>query len=153
VRTRSIVTVATVVVGALAMGVAPAGAAKKQRIACTIYLTEQPGGSVLVGADKGPLACSSPFGDGSQTDTFKMQFNKGSQTNGTGVVKFKETFKGGTVSGTWKLTFNVSGIPSLAFAVKFTGGTGVFKGITGSGKGSGHLSSMTTGTFTYVATV
>jgi 6-phosphogluconolactonase len=135
------------------MGIAPLSAAAKTKqttIACTLYLTEVHG-NVLKGADKGPMTCTSPFGDGTQTDTFTMKFNK-AKTGGTGLVKFKEKFKGGTVSGTWKLTFKISGpAVSLAFRVRFSGGTGKYKGIVGAGKGGGGLSSQKTGTFTYVA--
>ena len=116
------------------MGIAPLTAAAKTKqtnIACTAYLTEVHG-NVLKGADKGPISCASPLGDGTQSDTFTMKFNK-KKTGGTGLVKFKDTFKGGTVSGTWKLTFKIPAAapPSLAFHATYTGGTGKFKGITG----------------------
>ena len=150
-RARSIAVVATVAVAGVSVGIVPASAAaktKKTAIACTVYLTEQ-SGNVLKGADKGPMSCSSPLGDGTQSDTFSMKFNK-TKTGGTGLVKFNDQFKGGTVSGTWKLTFKISG-PAvfIAYHVTYTGGTGKFKGITGTGKGIGALSSMTTGTFQY----
>jgi 6-phosphogluconolactonase (cycloisomerase 2 family) len=120
--------------------------AKKTTIACTAYLTEVHG-NVLKGADKGPISCASPLGDGTQSDTFKMKFNK-AKTGGTGLVTFKDKFKGGTVSGTWKLTFKISGpAVTIAFHAKYTGGTGKFKGITGAGQGGGGLSSEKTGSF------
>lgn len=150
-RARSIAVIATAAVAGICTGALPASAAtpKQAVVACTIYLTEQPGGTVLKGADKGPMSCSSPLGDGTQSDTFVMKFNK-AKTGGTGLVKFKDKFKNGTVSGTWKLTFKISGpAVSIAYHVTYTGGTGKFKGITGTGKGIGALSSMTTGTFQY----
>jgi 6-phosphogluconolactonase (cycloisomerase 2 family) len=134
------------------MGIAPLTAAAKTKqtnIACTAYLTEVHG-NVLKGADKGPISCASPLGDGTQSDTFTMKFNK-KKTGGTGLVKFKDTFKGGTVSGTWKLTFKIPAAapPSLAFHATYTGGTGKFKGITGKGKGGGLLSGLKNGSFQY----
>jgi hypothetical protein len=134
------------------MGIAPLSAAAKTKqtsIACTLYLTEVHG-NVLKGADKGPMSCSSPLGDGTQSDTFTMKFNK-KKTGGTGLVTFKDAFKGGTVSGTWKLTFKIpaGAPPSLAFHVTYTGGTGKFKGITGAGNGGGLLSGLKNGTFQY----
>ena len=150
-RARSIAVVATVAVAGASVGIVPGSAAAKTKrtaIACTVYLTEQ-SGNVLKGADKGPMSCSSPLGDGTQSDTFTMKFNK-AKTGGTGLVKFKDQFKGGTVSGTWKLTFKISGpAVSIAYHVTYTGGTGKFTGITGTGKGAGGLSSMTTGSFQY----
>ena len=133
------------------MGIAPLSASAKTKqtnIACTVDLTEVHG-NVLKGADKGPISCASPLGDGTQSDTFKMKFNK-AKTGGTGLVKFKDHFKGGTVSGTWKLKFKISGpAVSIAFHVVYTGGTGKFTFITGHGVGGGGLSSETTGSFQY----
>ncbi len=133
------------------MGIAPLSASAKTKqtnIACTVDLTEVHG-NVLKGADKGPISCASPLGDGTQSDTFKMKFNK-AKTGGTGLVKFKDHFKGGTVSGTWKLKFKISGpAVSIAFHVAYTGGTGKFTFITGHGVGGGGLSSETTGSFQY----
>ncbi len=133
------------------MGIAPLSAAAKTKqttVACAVDLTEVHG-NVLTGVDKGPISCSSPLGDGTQSDTFTMKFNK-KKTGGTGLVKFKDTFKGGTVSGTWKLTFKISGpAVSIAFHVTYTGGTGKFTFITGHGTGGGGLSSAKTGSFQY----
>ena len=152
-RTTSAVVAVVAATGMLATGVVPASAAKPSgTIQCTVYLTEQPGGTELKGVDKGPLACGQ-FGAGAQRDTFAMVFNA-AKTGGTGLVKFTDTYKTGTVSGTWKLTFKVSGMAvALRYAVKYTGGTGAYKGIQGSGSGQGNLTSMTTGTFTYKVTV
>jgi hypothetical protein len=132
----------------------PASAAKSnQTIDCTAYLTEQPGGTELKGADKGPLFCSGPFGAGTQSDTFTMVFNS-TMTGGTGVVKWTDIYKRGTVSDVWTLNFTVSGMAvALHYAVKYARGTGAYKGIKASGAGAGNLTSMTTGTFTYAVTV
>lgn len=154
-RARSIAVVAAVAAGAMSVAVVPASAAKPktEAVQCTLYLTEQPGGTELKGADKGPMSCSSPLADGTQNDKFVMKFNK-AMTGGTGLVRFKDQFKNGTVSGTWKLTFKISGMAvSIAFHVAYSGGTGKFNHITGTGKGVGALSSMTTGTFQYTVEV
>src|ERR1700729_315301 len=94
-RARSFAVVATAAIVGVFMGIAPLTAAAKTKqtnIACTAYLTEVHG-NVLKGADKGPISCASPLGDGTQSDTFTMKFNK-KKTGGTGLVKFKDTFKG-----------------------------------------------------------
>jgi 6-phosphogluconolactonase len=156
VRGRSIAAVATAAIAGICVGAVPAGAAshkpKTATVSCTLYLTEV-SGNALKGADKGPISCSSPLGDGAQSDTFAMKLNK-AKNGGTGLVKFKDKFKHGTVSGTWKLTFKIKGpAVTLAYRVTYTGGTGKFKGITGTGKGIGALSSPKTGTFQYTAKI
>lgn len=124
----------------VALNVAGASAkasAKKQRISCTAtaYNVDYP---KLSGLAFGQLKCTKPFGAGVQ-----MAHNTttivGSKVHVTG--SFTNFFDAGTTSGKVKMSGSFSpGAVMVKGTVTITGGTGVYKGI----KGTGPLSCKTT---------
>jgi hypothetical protein len=161
-RTRAIpVAAAIAAASALAVGIGQAGAASKAtKISCVVKLQEHndPGkpANPLVGQDFGTITCTSPLGNGLQHDNFTMTPTSMKPLAGTGVVHFKDFFDAGTIAGTWTLKWSGSSTSDIKFTitkVSFSKGTGVFKGIAGTGKGSGQLADSTHGNFKWTADI
>ena len=121
---------------------APTAAAKnKLTVSCTIELRTQsfPTASAP-GEDFGFVSCSGPFGSGVQHDTFTLMPE--TATTGTAELRFKAYFDEGTVSGVWRADYEFTSATEATFTqtVTWTGGTGDFKHVTGTGTGVGHQS-------------
>jgi hypothetical protein len=86
--------------------------------------------------DFGTLECSRPFGTGVQHNTATQ--SPTSLTTGTLKGESRLFFKTGTVCATFSMHYTISG-SSIAYAgtAKVTGGTGTYKGISGSAKLTG----------------
>jgi len=133
--------IAVLAVGLLAPG-APTAAAKKKKgrtVSCTIHLQTQsfPTASAP-GEDFGFVDCSGPFGSGVQYDTFTLMPE--TATTGTAELKFKAFFDTGTVSGVWNADYEFTSETEGTFVqtVTWTGGTGAFKHVKGTGTGIGR---------------
>jgi hypothetical protein len=111
---------------------ATAGSAKKVKFTCTVRLQTlaAPGAS---GEDFGTVACTPVFGKGVQHDTITV--TPTSQTTATGTGPFKAFFDTGTIHGTTKLAAGApsGGVVTYTGTLKFTGGTGAYKHVRGSG--------------------
>jgi hypothetical protein len=80
----------------------------------------------------GPAKCGSLLGAGVQKDSFTVP------TSGDTVAKYVMYFNTGTIHGTYDLTPQSSSLNFLATSwtgtLKVLGGTGAYKGVTGTGK-------------------
>jgi hypothetical protein len=92
------------------------------------------------GTQKGTVHCKKGLGKGREKTTFKTNVISGNET-GTFVIKFKKgTEKGkftllpqeGSLSGTGNL-YSAFGTTGFAGTLKFKSGTGIFKGLKGTG--------------------
>ncbi len=135
----SVIVAASLVVG-VGMAVAATGA-KATKLTCKLSLaTMPPPGSNTVnqpapqGFQYGPVHCPrTGFGGGIAGDSFKVP------DSGDTVGTYTEYFKTGSITGSFDLTPQEAGSPSLTnFAsatwlgtIKITGGTGAFNGIKG----------------------
>jgi hypothetical protein len=125
------------VIGALAASIGAASAAysaKTRTVKCTAQVTDQAPPNATSGTDFGLLACGKPLGNGVLDHKFKE--TPTSQTTGTINASFKWFFDQGTVHGTLELAATFTGPTSLKFkgTATYTGGTGAFKHVAGSGK-------------------
>jgi len=142
-RIRAIAVAISIAAAALGAGAQPGTAkppkAKKtEAIACNVRLLTQsfPTASAP-GEDFGTISCSGPFGDGVQHDTFTL--NPETPTTGTAELRFKAYFDHGTVSGVWRATYEFTSATTAIFdqRVEWTGGTGRYKHVRGTGTGTG----------------
>ncbi len=131
-----VVVVSFAVIGALMVSVGGATAAPKAKpktVKCTAKPTDQTPGTghpTLLGLE----TCGKPLGNGVFYEKLKLMPT--SQTAGTLTGKLKWFFDRGTVHGTVNVAFMFTGQTSATFKgkVTFTGGTGAFKHVAGSGK-------------------
>lgn len=149
---RTIGTGAALVAAAtLVVAVGSAGAKEAQnsgsakRISCTVKLSKQRDPSATqTGIDFAQITCSKPFGFGAQYDEFKLA-PTGNPPSGTGFMNFKAYFDGGRVNGRWEVTFKATTKPcdfNFKIKAKFTGGTGAFKNVRGTGSGGGDFTDL-----------
>ena len=140
-RRAVVCAVAIATVGAVAVGAPAAGAKKQRTVSWTIHLLTQsfPTASAP-GEDFGFVDCSGPFGSGVQHDTFTL--TPATATTGTAELRFKAYFDRGTVSGVWNATYEFTSATEGTFVqtVTWTGGTGAFKHVRGTGSGTGAQS-------------
>ena len=134
----TIAAVAVLGTGAQAVMAKPAKAKRTATITCNLRLLIQsfPTASAP-GEDFGTVSCSGPFGDGIQYDTFTL--NPETPTTGTAELRFKAYFDRGTVSGIWRADYEFTGPTTAIFEqrIEWTGGTGKFKHVRGTGTGTG----------------
>jgi hypothetical protein len=160
VRRRGIAFLLTISACALlaaGIGTALAGGKRgkgKKTIACTVKLAAQefpPAGGP--GFDYGQITCTRPLGFGMQYDTFVI--TPETQTTGSADLKFKAFFDGGRISGTWDVRYVASGPGEIAYDidVKLTKGTARFRGVSGSGTGTGQMTDQSHATFKFTAKV
>ena len=153
-RIACAITIVIAAVAILAPGSQTAVAKKKRKtVSCTIQLQTQSFPSASApGEDFGFVDCSGPFGNGLQYDTFTLM--PATPTTGTAELKFKAYFDTGTVSGVWRADYEFTSATEGTFVqkVSWTGGTGAFKHVKGTGTGTGHQSGNR-GTITQTVTV
>ncbi len=86
---------------------------------------------VAQGSEFGTVSCNKMFGGGVQKDTFTVP------TTGDTMAKYALYFATGTIHGTYDLTPQSSSLNFLADnwtgTLKVLGGTGAYKGVTGTG--------------------
>jgi hypothetical protein len=131
--------VATVLVGALGLGVtAQAEPREAKRATCSLK-TIDAAPTAMNAEDFGVLKCSGPFGEGVQHNTGKL-----SPTSATeGTLKGNSTlfFDEGTVRARFSISYTLDGANiTYGGTAKVLGGTGAFKGITGKAKLKGSSS-------------
>lgn len=138
-RRPIIVTSAVIAVAALAAGAsggASAQSATPMAVTCTLELFAQgppnPSASPS-GIQFGLVACPRPFGKGIHYDSYTV--TPTGPGHGTIAARFKNYFDRGTRSGTATLTFAATSPTNITYTgtVTFTGGTGRFKHLAGSG--------------------
>jgi hypothetical protein len=126
-------------------GMAKAAKAKKtETVTCDVRLTTQSWPTATApGEDFGTISCTGPFGDGIQYDTFTL--NPETDTTGTAELRFKAYFDRGTVSGIWRADYEFTGPTTAIFEqrIEWTGGTGKFKHVRGTGTGTGIQEGLT----------
>jgi hypothetical protein len=84
----------------------------------------------------GTVTCTTPFGKGVRHDTSTLAAS--SKTAGSFTGGLKLFFNTGTLRGTFRMTFTVSGkTVTYDGTVKISSGTGEFAGVTGTGTTSG----------------
>lgn len=130
---QRIITTALMASAALAVGSgAGASAQTVMQVTCTLGLFAQ-GPPNPSGIQFGLVECPAPFGNGVHYDTYTvMPTGPG---HGTVAGSFKNYFDRGTRSGTFALTFAATSPTNIAYTgtVTYTGGTGRFKHLRGSG--------------------
>lgn len=134
-RTKSI---ATALAAATAVALLPGGAvaatAAKQakKFHCSLELIAQ-GKPNPSGSHFGFARCPAPFGKGVQYNTYTV--TPSSPTSGSIAGKFKNYYNTGTAHGTFALTFSATSPANVTYTgtVTYTGGTGAFTHIKGSG--------------------
>jgi hypothetical protein len=111
-----------------------------QKVTChSTNLVLRPATASAPGGIFGFVTCSGPFGKGVEYDTYTQ--SPKTSTTGTIVRKLKLYFNNGTVSGISKGTYQLTS-PTTAIInqkVKWTSGTGVFKGIKAAGSGTARM--------------
>jgi len=122
---------ATLAVGCA--GGASAQSAQPTPLTCTLELFAQGPPSPTGGIQFGLVACPRPLGMGVHYSTTMV--TPTSPGHGTVAVHFKNFFDRGTRSGTAALTFAATSPTNITYTgtVTFTGGTGKFKHLRGSG--------------------
>lgn len=131
-RNRLMTAAALAATATLAAGVGSAPAAKTKQVTCSLELTTQ-GMPNPSSTHFGHARCPAPLGKGVHFNSFTVM--PASPTSGAVTAKFKNYFDTGTTNGTSKLTYAASAPGKVAYTgtVKYTGGTGAFKGAKGSG--------------------
>ncbi len=154
---RSRIIIATAIMASTALAVSAGNGASAQgtnptTITCTLELFAQ-GMPNPTGIQFGLVACPRPFGKGVHFD--KVTVTPTGPGHGTVAVSFKNYFDRGTRSGTVALTYAATSPMNITYTgtVTFTGGTGKFKHLRGSGTiqctstdGGAHKSCMVTST-------
>jgi hypothetical protein len=114
---------------------APAKANKQVKVGCALALTAlgPPQGTPPVGNSFGFVQCDSPLGNGVHYGSATV--TPTSPGNGTIAVTFKNYYDRGTVNGKIAGTFTAASPADITYAgkVTFTGGTGTFKHVRGTG--------------------
>ncbi|MEA2217674.1 MAG: hypothetical protein QOJ35_300 [Solirubrobacteraceae bacterium] len=136
------ITVTAAAGGALAP-VAQTAVPKKKTVTChfNVFIQSFPT-ATAPGLNFSVVRCSGPFGRGVQRDTFTLAPK--TPTTGTAVLTFKAYFDTGTVSGVWRADYEFTSATSGTFKQKVTwsGGTGAFKHVRGTGSGTGLETGM-----------
>jgi len=133
-RRNSIIGTALVTTAALAL--APAGEAAKSKhttkLSCALELYAQ-GMPNPSGIHFGFAQCPSPFGKGLHYNAYTV--TPTGMGKGTVAAKFKNYYNRGTTRGTVAMTFSATSPKDIAYTgtVTYTGGTGKFKHVNGSG--------------------
>lgn len=116
---------------------APAKSKKRMKVGCALQLTAlgPPQGTPPVGNSFGFVQCDGPFGDGVHYGSAIATPSATNPANGTIAVTFKNYYDRGTLSGKIAGTFTATSDTEIVYAgtVTFTGGTGKFKRVRGSG--------------------
>lgn len=136
------------------------GSTRVKRTLCTVRLSKQqdPGqeggrSGVLIsggppGIDFAQISCGKPFGFGAQYDEFRLMPTGGGPNtpSGEGFMVYRAFFNRGRVNGRWEVTFAADDASRCDFNFevesKWSGGTGKFKGIKGTGRGSGDFTDV-----------
>jgi len=132
---RTIITTAIMASTALAASAgsgASAHGTNLTAITCTLDLFAQ-GMPNPTGIQFGLVACPRPFGKGAHFDTLTV--TPTGPGHGTIAASFKNYFDRGTRSGTAALTYAATSPMNITYtgSVTYTGGTGKFKHLRGSG--------------------
>ena len=152
-RCRTSIVGAASAAGVLALAIAPAAGAASSTtpklspnlVKCTGTLVTQltaadMGLPPANGTQKGTVHCKKGLGKGQEKTTFKTNVISGNET-GTFVIKYKKgTEKGkftllpqeGSLTGTGSM-YSAFGTAGFAGTLKFKSGTGIFKGLKGTG--------------------
>jgi len=124
------------IVGALAAGVAASTAAttaRTSRITCN-WTQYNPAPADLSGVVIGFIRCSKPLGNGVISATYTATVN---QTTGAGTAKgtWTKWLLAGTAHGRYSQTFQFTSNNDATYksAITWTGGTGAYKGVKGTG--------------------
>lgn len=133
---HTIIAAATVAATALVAAPVNSQAAKNEKVttlACTLQLYAHAAPGIPSGIHFGLARCPAPFGDG-------VHFNEYTVTPtgpGTGsvAVSFKNFYARGTTHGTAAMTFTATAPGAITYTgtVTYTGGTGKFKHLRGTG--------------------
>ena len=122
-----------VAIGAFACAIAAGGAAARassaKTVTCHFRLFDQSPPTALQGFDLGFVTCPRPFGNGVQSDRFKVRLT--SPTTAVLTGPFKDFFDQGTIHGRFALHGTQT---TTTGTVRFLGGTGAFKHVRGHGK-------------------
>ncbi len=134
-RRTPIITSALLATAALAVGASSGASAHgkhQTNVTCSLALLA-PGPPNPSGIQFGFVACPRPFGKGLHYDAYTV--SPTSPGHGTIAGKFKNYFDRGTTKGTFALSFAATSPMNLAYTgtVTYTGGTGKFKHVKGSG--------------------
>jgi hypothetical protein len=114
---------------------APKPKATTKTVTCRESLIATKAGSTSA-ENFGTVSCSAPLGKGVRHDTSTLAAS--SKTAGSFSGGLKLFFNTGTLRGTFKMTFTVSGkTVTYDGTVKISSGTGEFAGVTGTGTTSG----------------
>jgi len=133
VRRKLMFPVLVVAIGAFACAIAAGGAAARassaKTVTCHLRLFDQSPPTALQGFDLGFVSCSRAFGNGVQSDQFKVRLT--SPTTAVLTGPFKDFFDQGTIHG----RFALHGTQTMTTGtVRFLGGTGAFKSVRGQGR-------------------
>jgi hypothetical protein len=110
---------------------APKPKATTKKVTCSERLVATKAGGENA-ENFGTVTCSTPFGKGVRHDTSKLAAS--SKTAGSFTGNLKYFFNTGTLRGTFKMSFEISG-KNVAYdgTLKISSGTGEFAGVTGTG--------------------
>jgi hypothetical protein len=160
-RRRPIIITGAIIAAALAVS-GSAGASGEstppKTVSCTLELFAQGPPNLGVspsGIQFGLVACPPPFGSGVHYDAYTV--TPTGPGHGTVTGSFKNYFDLGTRSGTFALTFAATSPTNITYTgtVTYTGGTGAFEHLKGSGTiqctstdGGAHKSCTVTSTTT-----
>ncbi|MDX6690942.1 MAG: hypothetical protein QOG15_2399 [Solirubrobacteraceae bacterium] len=137
-RPSWIITTALVTIASVAIGSGTGASAKNNKtkhFSCALQLFQQGPlqGTPPTGISFGFVSCPAPFGNGVHFGSATV--TPTSPGHGTVAVKIKNYFNRGTTRGTVAFTFVATTPTDLTYTgtVTYTGGTGRFKRVKGSG--------------------